>query len=103
MRRPDALLVVALAALALGGCRGDDGERAIAAVHEFVGALQRGDGAAACDRLAEAAGVKKRTVIDYETGVRMPRVGTLIAIRRAFRAAGLSLPDDRPAGGKTAP
>lgn len=54
MRRPDALLVAALAALALGGCRGDDGERAIAAVHEFVGALQRGDGAAACDRLAEA-------------------------------------------------
>ena len=43
------------------------------------------------EHLAEIAGVKKRTVITYETGVRMPRAGTLIAIRRAFRTAGLSL------------
>lgn len=54
MRRPRRLLLVALAAVAIGGCQDDDAGLATIAVQEFVGALERGDGRSACDRLAEA-------------------------------------------------
>jgi transcriptional regulator with XRE-family HTH domain len=46
------------------------------------------------ERLARAAGVTTRTILDFELGLRTPRAGTLIAIRRAFRKAGLSMPTD---------
>ena len=54
MRRPRTLIIIALAAGSIGGCRDDDRTRAADAVREFVGALERADGAAACHRLAEA-------------------------------------------------
>lgn len=54
MRRPRGLLMITLAVAAVGGCRATDSERAVVAVEEFVGALARGDGGSACDRLAEA-------------------------------------------------
>lgn len=54
MRRPSSLLLIVLVAATIGGCREDDSDRAVSAVREFVGALERGDGRAACDRLAEA-------------------------------------------------
>jgi len=38
-------------------------------------------------KLATAAGLTERTVTDFESGLRSPRPGTLIAIRRAFREA----------------
>lgn len=54
MRRPSCLIIIALAAVSIGACRDDDSTRAVDAVREFVSALQRKDGAAACRRLAEA-------------------------------------------------
>ncbi len=38
------------------------------------------------EQLARASGVSRRTLIDYEEGLRTPRAGTLIAVRRALRA-----------------
>ncbi len=40
-------------------------------------------------QLAAKAGLAKKTVLDFETGARAPRSITLIAIRRAFRQAGV--------------
>jgi DNA-binding XRE family transcriptional regulator len=40
------------------------------------------------EQLALEAGLTKRTVRDFETGIRTPHPRTLIAIRRAFRRAG---------------
>jgi hypothetical protein len=40
--------------------------------------------------LAAKAGLKRRTVLDFEAEVRTPQPGTLIAIRRAFRSAGVA-------------
>lgn len=40
------------------------------------------------ERLAAEAGLTEKTVRDFESGVRTPHPRTLIAIRRAFRAAG---------------
>jgi hypothetical protein len=54
MRRPRNLILIAMAAVAIGGCRADDTTRAADAVHGFLSALERADGAAACHRLAEA-------------------------------------------------
>ncbi|MFP5362913.1 MAG: hypothetical protein ACLGI5_09305 [Thermoleophilia bacterium] len=54
MRRPRAILLLALAAAAIGGCRDEDGDRARAAVEDLLAALERGDGAAACSGLSEA-------------------------------------------------
>ena len=54
MKRPRSLIIIAVAAFLIGGCRDDDGTQAADAVHEFLGALERADGAAACHRLAEA-------------------------------------------------
>lgn len=54
MKRPRAMLLAALAAVSMGGCRDEDSDRAIAAVEDFVGALEAGDGHSACNRLAEA-------------------------------------------------
>lgn len=38
-------------------------------------------------RLANLAGLAERTVLQFEAGAVSPRPGTLIALRRAFRAA----------------
>ena len=54
MRRHRGLIIIAVAAVSIGGCRDADSTRAVDAVHEFVSALERTDGAAACHRLAEA-------------------------------------------------
>ena len=54
MRRARGLIIIATVALTIGGCRDDDSTRAVVAVHEFLSALERADGAAACHRLAEA-------------------------------------------------
>jgi transcriptional regulator with XRE-family HTH domain len=54
------------------------------------------------ERLARAAGLTHRAILDYESGLRTPREGTLIAVRRALRAAGIApptpqaLPDREP-------
>lgn len=54
MRRSAALLASAVGlATAAAGCRERDTEEATAAVRGFVAALERGDGRAACERLAE--------------------------------------------------
>ncbi len=45
------------------------------------------------DTLAQFAGLTRRTVLDFEEGARRPRAGTLIALRRALRAAGVELQD----------
>ena len=69
MRRRSAVLA-ALAALALlaGGCRSSQPERATAAVHGFLDALAAGDGAAACDHLAES-GVSELLLLALEHDV----------------------------------
>lgn len=54
MGRPRSLIIIAVVAVSIGGCRDDDSTRAVDAVHEFLRALERADGAAACHRLAEA-------------------------------------------------
>ena len=54
MRHRRSLIIIALAAVAIGGCRDEDSTRAVDAVHEFLSALERADGASACHRLAEA-------------------------------------------------
>ena len=76
MGRPRALLMSALAALSIGGCRNDDSERAIAGVEDFVGALETGNGALACNRLAES-GVSELL---------------LVAVRARIDASGLDAP-----------
>ena len=63
---PAALLVVI--ALLAGGCRDNEGERAERAVRELVGALERGDGRAACDRLSEA-GISELLLAGIREGV----------------------------------
>ncbi|HWU12800.1 MAG TPA: helix-turn-helix transcriptional regulator [Caulobacter sp.] len=37
------------------------------------------------DRLAELSGLSDRTILDFENGLRQPRAGTLIALRKAFK------------------
>ena len=54
MRRPRALVILALAAVLLTGCRESEEERVRRTVDEFTAALVSGEGAAACERLAEA-------------------------------------------------
>ncbi|MBF0375065.1 MAG: helix-turn-helix domain-containing protein [Alphaproteobacteria bacterium] len=39
--------------------------------------------------LAEAAGVNKRTVMDFESGAREPHLGTLSLVRSALEGAGV--------------
>ncbi|TPI11723.1 helix-turn-helix transcriptional regulator [Mesorhizobium sp. B4-1-1] len=39
--------------------------------------------------LADAAGVSRATVVDFERGLRVPHRNNLIAIREAFEAAGI--------------
>ncbi|WP_330999227.1 helix-turn-helix domain-containing protein [Oryzicola mucosus] len=41
------------------------------------------------DELAQAANVSRQTIADYERGARSPISNNLIAIRKAFEAAGL--------------
>lgn len=41
------------------------------------------------DRLAEASGVAKKTIADFETGKRTPYDRTISDIQRALEAAGL--------------
>ena len=43
------------------------------------------------DRLAEAAGVAKKTLADFEAGKRTPYDRTLADIRRALETAGIEL------------
>lgn len=76
MRRPRTLIIIASAPGSLGGCREDDRTRAVDAVHEFLSALERADGASACHRLAEA-------------GVSEP---LLAAVRANVDAEGLDAP-----------
>ncbi|HEV2774440.1 MAG TPA: hypothetical protein VGV90_02505 [Solirubrobacteraceae bacterium] len=54
MRRPRTLITIAIAGVSIGGCRDADSARAVDAVREFVSALERTDGVAACHRLSEA-------------------------------------------------
>ena len=81
MGRRSALVTVVAAALTAGcGDRPSEGERAVQEVREFVGALERADGRAACERLAEA-GVSELL---------------LVALRGDVSTAGLEQPrDDR--------
>ena len=64
-------LVVALALGALGAtaCEDADDELAVDAVRGFVGALERGDGRAACERLSEA-GVSELLLTALRAGTR---------------------------------
>lgn len=41
------------------------------------------------ERLADAAGISERTLIDFERGARSPVPATLAAIRRALEEAGV--------------
>ena len=87
-----ALLVAALLA---GGCRDGEGDRAARAVRDFVGALERADGRAACDRLTEA-GVSELLLTGIRGGVEAsgledPRADrcAIVAQRLAQDARGL--------------
>lgn len=54
MRRPRAILSIALVAVLIGACGNEDSERARASVEDLLAALERGDGGSACDSLSEA-------------------------------------------------
>ena len=41
--------------------------------------------------LAAKAGLKARTVIEFELAIRSPQHRTVISIRRAFRSAGIAV------------
>ena len=79
MRRSLAAGLAVLAA-AGAGCREQDGDAAVTAVHEMIAAIDRGDGHAACDRLAEA-GVSELL---------------LAAVRAGERVEGLEAPEADP-------
>ena len=68
MRRRSALLCAVALAGMLAGCRPSQSERATAAVHGFLDAVARGDGAAACDRLGEG-GLSEVLLLALEEGV----------------------------------
>lgn len=42
------------------------------------------------DYLAAAAGVGKRTIVDFERDARSPQASTVLALRIAFEAAGVT-------------
>ncbi|MGR3781605.1 MAG: helix-turn-helix transcriptional regulator [Albimonas sp.] len=42
------------------------------------------------DDLAAAAGVGKRTIVDFERDARSPQASTVLALRIAFEAAGVA-------------
>ena len=95
MGRRSGLVALALAALLAGGCRESEGKRAVQAVRGFVGALERADGHAACERLAEA-GVSELLLAALRTGVpasglEAPRADrcAIVARRLVDDAAGL--------------
>ncbi len=48
------------------------------------------------DKLAVLAGVATPTVVNFETEARKPRPGTVIRLRRAFRAAGVDVDEAAP-------
>jgi transcriptional regulator with XRE-family HTH domain len=49
------------------------------------------------DKLAERAGVSKRTIVNFERGASMPTRQSMRAIRGAFEAAGIAfINDDEP-------
>ena len=50
------------------------------------------------DRLFAEAGIAKATVVDFERGARRPMNQNLLAIRRAFEAAGLVFLDENGGG-----
>lgn len=68
MRRLRALVVVALASVLVTGCRESEGERVRRTVEDFTAALAGGDGAAACEQLAEA-GVSELLLAALRAGV----------------------------------
>jgi hypothetical protein len=89
-------LSLSLSALLAAGCGETDGERAVRAVREFVGALERADGRPACERLAEA-GVSELLLAALRTGI--PASGlespgadrcAIVARRLAEGASGLA-------------
>ena len=96
MRRPRWLVATALTALLVTGCGQSEGGQVRQTVDEFTAALARGDGAAACERLAEA-GVSELLLVAVRadvatTGLEEPRVDrcALIAERLAADATGLA-------------
>ena len=48
--------------------------------------------------LAEAAGVSRATVLDFERGARAPHRNNLDAMRRAMEAAGIEFIDENGGG-----
>ncbi|PBB88990.1 transcriptional regulator [Mesorhizobium sp. WSM3864] len=48
--------------------------------------------------LADAAGVSRATVVDFERGLRVPHRNNLIAIREAFEAAGIEFIPENGSG-----
>lgn len=49
--------------------------------------------------LAEATGITRETIANFERGARTPRAGNLAAIQTALEAAGITfLNDENPAG-----
>lgn len=86
MKRRNRLAALALSALVLAGCRESEGELARRTVDEFTAALVRGDGTAACDRLAEA-GVSELLLAALQadlrtTGLDAPTVDRCAVIAR---------------------
>ena len=55
------------------------------------------------DALAARCGVSRRAILRFEQGESLPRGRTLIAIRRAFEAAGLRFIDEGEFAGGVAP
>jgi hypothetical protein len=65
MKRRETVLAVLLCALAAAGCRPAQSDRAAEATRAFLAALDRGDGAAVCERLTEA-GVSELLLLALE-------------------------------------
>ena len=102
MRRPSSLMLLALAALVLSGCGDSDGGQVRRTADQFTAALVRGDGTAACERLAEA-GVSELLLIALRaevpaTALDEPAVDhcAVIAERLAADANGLADLQDVP-------
>lgn len=93
MKRRSRLATLALAVLALAGCRESDAELARRTVDEFTAALVRGEGTAACDRLAEA-GVSELLLVALQADLRETRLGATTVDRCAVIARELA--EDAP-------
>ena len=88
LRRLTLLAFLALAAMG-SGCQPSDSSRAVDTVRDFITALQRADGRAACEQLAEA-GISELLLAGVRSEVRPSGLGEPAADRCAIVAESLA-------------